>query len=77
MNPFQEGVISNRVVDPEKGALADFYIRDSGINIGRFASTVLLLGFIGWILEAVITAAIVQFIYRVRRDLVIGVQAKS
>jgi len=38
---------------------------------------VLLLGFIGWILEATITAAIVQFIYRIRRDLVIGVEAKS
>ena len=76
-NPFQAGVVSNRVVDPEKGAMGDFYIQDSGINLGRFASAVLLLGFIGWILEAVITAAIVQFIYRVRRDLVIGVQAKS
>jgi cobalt/nickel transport system permease protein len=76
-NPFQAGVLSNRVVDPERGAMGDFYIRDSGINLGRFASAVLLLGFIGWILEAVITAAIVQFIYRVRRDLVIGVQAKS
>ena len=76
-NPFQAGVVSNRVVNPEKGAMGDFTIRDSGINLGRFATAVLLLGFIGWILEATITAAIVQFIYRIRRDLVIGVEAKS
>jgi len=76
-NPFQAGVLSNRVVEPEQGAMGDFYIRDSGINLGRFASAVLLLGFIGWVLEAVITAAIVQFIYRIRRDLVTGAQVKS
>ena len=76
-NPFQAGVLSNRVVDPEKAGMGDFYIRDSGINLGRFASAVLLLGFIGWILEAVITAAMVQFVYRVRPDLVIGARAKS
>ncbi len=71
-NPFEEGVISNRVINPEKEAMGNFYIRDSGINLGRFATAVLLLGSIGWILEAMITAIIVQFIYRVRRELVVG-----
>jgi cobalt/nickel transport system permease protein len=71
-NPFEEGVISNRVINPEKEAAGNFYLHDSGINLGRFAAAVLLLGSIGWILEAMITAVIVQFIYRVRRELVIS-----
>jgi len=71
-NPFEEGVISNRVINPEKEAMGDFSIRDSGIDLGRFATVVLLLGAIGWILEAIITAVIVQFIYRVRRELIVG-----
>jgi cobalt/nickel transport system permease protein len=71
-NPFGEGLFSNRVLDPEKGAMGNFTLRDSGVNLGRFATAVLLLGSIGWILEAMITAIIVQFIYRVRRELVVG-----
>ena len=70
-NPFEEGVISNRVINPEKEAMGNFYLHDSGINLGRFATAVLLLGSIGWILEAMITAVIVQFIYRVRRELIV------
>jgi cobalt/nickel transport system permease protein len=70
-NPFEQGVLNNRVLNPEKGAMGNFYIHDSGINLGRFATAVLLLGFIGWLLEAMITAIIVQFIYRVRRELVV------
>ena len=71
-NPFGEGLFSNRVLNPEKGAMGNFTLRDSGVNLGRFATAVLLLGSIGWILEAMITAIIVQFIYRVRRELVVG-----
>jgi cobalt/nickel transport system permease protein len=71
-NPFEEGVISNRVINPEKEAAGNFYLHDSGINLSRFAAAVLLLGSIGWILEAMITAIIVQFIYRVRRELIVG-----
>jgi cobalt/nickel transport system permease protein len=71
-NPFEEGVISNRVINPEKEAMGNFYIHDSGINLGRFAMAILLLGSIGWVLEALITAVIVQFVYTIRRDLIIG-----
>jgi cobalt/nickel transport system permease protein len=71
-NPFGEGLFSNRVINPEKEAMGNFTLHDSGINLGRFATAVLLLGSIGWILEAMITAIIVQFIYRVRRELVVG-----
>jgi len=68
---FEGGLLSNRVLNPEKETIDNFYIRDSGVNLGRFAAAVLLLGVIGWILEAMITAVIVQFIYRVRRELIV------
>ncbi len=71
-NPFGQGLISNRVISPERETASNFYIHDSGINLQRFASAVLLLGSIGWVLEALITAVIVQFIYRVRPDLVVA-----
>jgi cobalt/nickel transport system permease protein len=71
-NPFEEGVISNRVINPEKAVMGNFYIYDSGINLQHFATAILLLGSIGWVLEALITAAIVQFVYTIRRDLIIG-----
>jgi cobalt/nickel transport system permease protein len=71
-NPFGGGIISNRVINPEKEAMGNFYLHDSGINLGRFAAAALLLGSIGWVLEAIITAVIVQFIYRVRRELIVG-----
>ncbi len=76
-NPFAGGLVNNRVIHPEKGAMGDFSIQDSGVNLGRFATAVLLLGSIGWILEATITAVIVQFIYRVRRDLIVGMRSGS
>ena len=76
-NPFGEGVLSNRVLNPEKGAMGNFYLRDSGVNLGRFATAVLLLGSIGWLLEAMITAIIVQFIYRVRRELIVGTEVRG
>ena len=70
-NPFSEGLFSNRVFNPEKATVADFSLRDSGVDLGRFAAAVLLLGVIGWLLEAMITAIIVQFIYRIRRELIV------
>ena len=71
-NPFEGGVLNNRFINPEQEEMGSFYLRDSGIDLGRFAAAVLLLGSIGWLLEAMITAIIVQFIYRVRRELVIS-----
>ena len=41
----------------------------SGVNLKRFMAIVLPLGFIGWILEGVITALIARYIYRLRPDL--------
>jgi cobalt/nickel transport system permease protein len=39
------------------------------INLKRFIAIVLPLGFIGWILEGVITTLIARYIYRLRPDL--------
>jgi hypothetical protein len=39
------------------------------VNLGRFVAIVLPLGFIGWILEGVITSLIMRYIYRLRPDL--------
>jgi cobalt/nickel transport system permease protein len=39
------------------------------VNFKRFVRIVLPLGFIGWILEGVITALIARYIYRIRPDL--------
>ena len=76
-NPFEGGWVDNRVIHPEKEAKGDFSVQNSGVNLGRFATAVLLLGVMGWVLEAAITAVIVQFIYRVRRDLIVGTGVKS
>jgi cobalt/nickel transport system permease protein len=43
--------------------------KESEINLRRFIAIVLPLGFIGWVLEGVITALICRYIYRLRPDL--------
>jgi cobalt/nickel transport system permease protein len=42
---------------------------ERGVNLKRFIEIVLPLGFIGWIIEAVITSLIARYIYRLRPDL--------
>ncbi len=39
------------------------------VNLKRFIAIVLPLGFIGWVLEGVITSLIARYIYRLRPDL--------
>jgi ABC-type Co2+ transport system permease subunit len=39
------------------------------VNLKRFMAIVLPLGFIGWVLEGVITSLIARYIYRLRPDL--------
>jgi cobalt/nickel transport system permease protein len=43
--------------------------KKSEINLRRFIAIVLPLGFIGWIMEGVITTLIARYIYRLRPDL--------
>ena len=44
-------------------------MKKEAINLKRFITIVLPLGFIGWILEGVITTLIARYIYRIRPDL--------
>jgi cobalt/nickel transport system permease protein len=43
--------------------------KESEINLRRFIAIILPLGFIGWVLEGVITALICRYLYRLRPDL--------
>jgi hypothetical protein len=42
---------------------------ENKVNLKRFIAIVLPLGFIGWILEGVITTLIARYIHRLRPDL--------
>jgi cobalt/nickel transport system permease protein len=44
-------------------------IPEKEVNLKRFIAIILPLGFIGWILEGVITTLIARYIYRLRPDL--------
>ncbi len=69
-NPFAGGLVSNRVVNPEREAAPAS--AQPRMDIWLFARAVLILGFLGWILEGAITGAIVGFVDRVRPDLTRG-----
>jgi cobalt/nickel transport system permease protein len=72
-NPFSAGIVSvntlrgepapaKPVAPPPKGAL----------SVRRFAAVVYTLGPIGWLIEALITAAVLGYVARVRPSLVFG-----
>ena len=44
-------------------------VDEEKVNLRRFMAIVLPLGFIGWVLEGVITLLICRYIYRLRPDL--------
>jgi cobalt/nickel transport system permease protein len=44
-------------------------IPEKEVNLKRFMAIILPLGFIGWVLEGVITTLIARYIYRLRPDL--------
>jgi cobalt/nickel transport system permease protein len=44
-------------------------VKESEVNLKRFMTIVLPLGFVGWILEGVITVLIARYIHRLRPDL--------
>jgi cobalt/nickel transport system permease protein len=43
--------------------------KESEVNLKRFMTIILSLGFLGWVLEGVITSLICRYIYRLRPDL--------
>lgn len=63
-SPFAEGVLTNAVLAPEEKTPVP------QLPVFRFATMVYLLGSVGWVIEALITALIVGFVARVRPGLV-------
>ncbi len=55
--------ISGEKADHHEGKAED------EVNLGRFVTIILPLGFIGWVLEGVITTLIARYIYRIRPEL--------
>lgn len=64
---FSKGIIGNILVGGEEEHIHG----KERMNIGLFARLVLLIGSIGWIIEATITSVIISFVYRIRRDLIL------
>jgi len=60
---FEFKLLKGKGDHPEGGATKD------RVNLKRFIAIVLPLGFIGWILEGVITSLISRYIHRLRPDL--------
>jgi cobalt/nickel transport system permease protein len=76
-NPFSAGVFSVGLFggghddEAEEGAdEADGHAESGPVPIGRFAAIVYTLGPIGWAIEALITAAVIRYVARVRPTLV-------
>jgi cobalt/nickel transport system permease protein len=57
------GLVKEKEEHPERG------VTEEKVNLKRFMAIVLPLGFIGWLLEGVITTLITRYIYRLRPDL--------
>ena len=53
----------------DKGDHHEEEAKESEVNLKRFMAIILSLGFMGWMLEGVITALICRYIYRLRPDL--------
>lgn len=69
-NPFEHGFVSSELagVDAEHQATS----AAAALDLLSFAKLVGVLALLGWLLEAVLTGAIVGFVYRIRPDLVEG-----
>lgn len=66
-NPFSEGVLSVGLLSDDEPK------EDAGaLSVRRFATVVFTLGPLGWLLEALVTAAILGYVARVRPSLVFG-----
>lgn len=76
-SPFSEGVVSLGLLGGHESEAGqpDGHADGGGLSVGRFAAVVYTLGPIGWLLEALVTAAILGFVGRVRPSLVFGTPA--
>ena len=66
-NPFSGGIVS---VNTLRGA--EPAAPTASLSVARFAAVVYTLGPIGWLIEALITAAVLSYVARVRPGLVFG-----
>ncbi|MRS12863.1 MAG: hypothetical protein EG823_07300 [Actinobacteria bacterium] len=74
-DPFSDGVFSVGLLGEsggETGAERAGHPAAPGLTVSRFAAVVYTLGPIGWVLEALVTAAILGYVARVRPSLVFG-----
>lgn len=67
-NPFGHGVFSINTLRGEAGAPAASGA--GGLSVARFAAVVYTLGPIGWLIEALVTAAVLGYVARMRPGLV-------
>lgn len=63
-NPLSEGIITWELTSPGETH------EPRQLNLGTFATLVLALGAVGWVLEAVLVSLIVSYVSRLRPDLV-------
>lgn len=75
-NPFEQGVFRAGLFaggeedhDKAPGEAQD--AREPSLSVGRFAAVVYTLGPLGWLIEALVTAAILGYVTRVRPSLVL------
>jgi cobalt/nickel transport system permease protein len=79
-SPFAEGVFSVGLLGGEhdhEGETAEEHAEHAdedaggaGLDVGRFATVVFILGPLGWLIEALVTAAIIGYVARVRPGLI-------
>lgn len=65
-NPFGAGIFS---VNTLRGEVGSAVPADTGLSVGRFAAVVYTLAPIGWLIEALVTAATLGYVARVRPGL--------
>ena len=68
-NPFGGGIVSINTLRGEAPATSP---PAAGLSVRRFAAVVYTLGPIGWLIEALVTAAVLGYVARVRPSLVFG-----
>ncbi|MHB0869625.1 MAG: energy-coupling factor ABC transporter permease [Chloroflexota bacterium] len=69
-NPFEHGLISQELLSSEAEHEEEGSVKGR-MDLFSFARLVFALGVAGWVLEGILTGAIVGFVYRVRPDLVL------
>jgi cobalt/nickel transport system permease protein len=71
-NPFASGIVSVNTLRGEAAPKTTALVVTGALSVKRFAAVVYTLGPIGWVIEALITAAVLGYVARVRPSLVFG-----